>query len=58
MMYDIETAFKKSGLSRDEIEKIKREVRSEFPNDEMMYELHIIRILKAIEKGYWKIGST
>ncbi len=58
MMYDIETAFRKSGLSANEIEKIKQEVRTEFPNDEMMYELHIIRILKAIEKGYWKISST
>ena len=58
MMYDIKTAFRKSGLSADEIGKIKKEVRNEFPNDEMMYELHIIRILKAIEKGYWKISSS
>jgi hypothetical protein len=37
-MYDIETAFKNSGLSAQEIEKIKREVRNEFPNDDMMIE--------------------
>lgn len=58
MMYDIDTAFKNSGLSAREIEKIKRDVRSEFPNDDMMYELHIIRILKAIEKGHWKVPSS
>ncbi|UCE36194.1 MAG: hypothetical protein JSW00_11680 [Thermoplasmata archaeon] len=58
MMYNIDIAFKNSGLSAREIEKIKRDVRSEFPNDDMMYELHIIRILKAIKKGYWKVPSS
>lgn len=58
MIYDIETAFKSSGLSVQEIEKIKRDVRSEFPNDDMMYELHIIRILNAMKKGYWKVGDS
>ena len=57
-MFDIETAFKNSGLSAQEIEKIKREVRNEFPNDDMMYELHIIRILRAIKKGYYKVPSS
>jgi len=57
-MYDIDAAFKNSGLSAEEIEKIKRDVRREFPNDDMMYELHIIRILKAIKKGYWKVPSS
>ena len=58
MMYDIETAFKRSGLSPEEIKRIKQDVRSEFPNDEMMYELHIIRILNAIKKGYWKLSDN
>ena len=57
-MYDIETAFKNSGLSAQEIEKIKREVRNEFLNDDMMYELHIIRILKAVKKGYRKLDDS
>ena len=58
MLYDIDTAFKKSGLSPKEIEKIQQDVRNEFPNDDMMYELHIIRILNAIKKGYWKVGGN
>ena len=58
MMYDIEAAYKNSGLTPEEFEKIKSEVRSEFPDDEMMFELHIIRILNAIKKGYWRLGSS
>ena len=58
MIYDVETAFKKSGLSLAEIQSIKRQVRKDFPNDDMMYELHIIRILNAMKKGYWKTGDS
>ena len=58
MMYDIEAAFKSSGLTHEEFEKIKSEVRSDFPNDEMMFELHVIRILNAIKKGHWHLRSN
>jgi hypothetical protein len=58
MIYDVETAFKKSGLSPAVIQKIKLQVRKDFPNDDMMYELHIIRILNAMKKGYWKVGDS
>jgi hypothetical protein len=57
-MYDIEEAFKGSDLTEEEFEKIKSEVRSDFPNDEMMFELHVIRILNAIKKGHWRLGSS
>jgi len=46
-MFDIERAAKRSGLSTKKIAKIKREVNKEFPNDRMMYELHVIRALHA-----------
>ncbi len=58
MIYDVETAFRRSGLSPTEIQRIKRQVRKDFPNDDMMYELHIIRILNAMKKGYWKAGDS
>ncbi len=58
MMYDIEAAFKKSGLTVEEFERIKSEVRADFPNDDMMFELHIIRILNAIKKGYWRVENS
>jgi len=58
MIYDVEAAFKKSGLSRAEIQRIKRQVRKDFPDDDMMYELHIIRILNAMKRGYWKVGDS
>jgi hypothetical protein len=58
MMYDLKAAYKKSGLTKKEFEKIKSEVRADFPNDDMMYELHVIRILNAIKRGQWRLESS
>lgn len=55
MMFDIEKAFENSGLSVSQIEKIKKGIRREFPDDEMMYELHVIQAINAFKKGYWKV---
>jgi hypothetical protein len=49
-MFDIEKAFTESGIGKDQFEKISKECREDFPNDEMMYELHVIRALRAWEK--------
>ena len=54
MIFDIEKAFKNSGIARNDFNKILDEVRQEFPNDSMMYELHVIRCLHAFKEGYWK----
>ena len=46
-MFDIERAAKRSGLPAKKVVKIKREVKKEFPNDKMMYELHVIRAIRS-----------
>ena len=35
------------------LKKIEKEVKKEFPNDKMMYELHVLR---AVRIKYWQIG--
>jgi len=52
MIFDIETAYKNSGISRQEFEDIKKYCRNEFPTDDMMYELHIIRAILAQNNNY------
>lgn len=48
----------KERIPTEEFDDIKQEVRSDFPNDEMMFELHTTRILNAIKKGYWRVRSS
>lgn len=33
------------------LRKIEKEIKAEFPKDEMMYELHVLR---AIKSKYWE----
>lgn len=51
-MLDIEKILKEKGLTQQQINLIKAEVRREFPNDEMMYELHLIRLVDSLMEGY------
>ncbi len=51
-MFDIKKAAKEYGLSREQIAKIKREVRQEFPRDEVLYELHVIRAIMSKGHAY------
>jgi len=37
----------KFDLSEEEVAELEEMVRKEFPNDEMMYELHVIRVVNA-----------
>jgi hypothetical protein len=48
-MFDIKKAVRESNLSKDDIIKLEREIQKEFPNDKMMYELHLIRALKSVK---------
>lgn len=42
-MFDIEKAIAESGLPSDVIEDILREAREDYPDDEMLFELRVIR---------------
>lgn len=50
MLYDIENLIKEAKLSEKEKNKIIAEVKEEFPQDEMLFELHIFRILQHLKK--------
>jgi len=49
-MFDIEKIVEKSGLSKRVIKQIEQEVRKEFPKDEAMYELHLLRAIETEKK--------
>lgn len=45
--YDLDRAIQEAALPAETVQEILEEVRAEFPQDEMMYELHVVRALKA-----------
>ena len=46
-MFDINKAIKDSGISRVELSRLQKEVKNDYPHDQLLYELHLIRALKA-----------
>ena len=46
-MFNINKAIKDSGLSRAEVVRLQKEIKQDYPHDSMLYELHVIRALRA-----------
>ena len=50
-IFDLERVKRESRLSPDDLARLEERVRAEFEDDEMMFELHLTRALKAIKEG-------
>jgi hypothetical protein len=51
MMFDYVTVARRAGISEAQLERLCALVRAEFPSDEMMAELHVLRALLVVERG-------
>ncbi|MFP4558413.1 MAG: hypothetical protein ACLFO6_02855 [Archaeoglobaceae archaeon] len=49
-MFDVEKRSKGLGVPKDVYNKLEEEVRTEFPDDDMMFELHLLRALETYSK--------
>jgi len=55
--FDYETAAREAGIAPDDLEKLCAIVRRDFPADDMMYELHVLRACMAVKQGVLKIAD-
>ena len=51
MIFDYLTAATRAGISSQDLDRLVALTRAEFPGDEMMVELHVLRTLQAVERG-------
>jgi hypothetical protein len=51
--FDYMALAKKYNIDSDTLDNIIKETYNEFPHDEMLAELHVIRALKAIRRRYF-----
>jgi hypothetical protein len=51
-IFNLEETKRESGLSALKLTQLEERVRREFEGDEMMFELHLIRTLKALKEGW------
>ena len=50
MLYDIDFLFKDLNLTNKEKDDLIKELREEFPQDEMLFELHLFRAVQYLKK--------
>lgn len=51
-MFDLERLKRESGLSSHDLACLEKRIREEWNGDEMMFELHFVRVLKALQAGW------
>jgi len=49
MLYDVKTLLEEVNLNDKDKKKLIEEIRKEFPHDEMLFELHIFRVVKYLK---------
>ena len=52
--FDYYKVAEEMAITEDIVIKVENDVKSEFPDDKMMYELHVLRALKS---RYWEKAS-
>ncbi|MBI4518014.1 MAG: hypothetical protein HY699_19600 [Deltaproteobacteria bacterium] len=50
--FDYQSVAAEAGIPKDELDQLARLIREEFPRDDMMYELHVLRACMAIRDGF------
>ena len=56
--FDYESIAKKADIPAQKLDVLRKIVRQEFPQDDMMYELHLLRACMAIQQGYTTIDEA
>ena len=51
MFFDYQGPAKRAAIPKEKLERLERQIREEFPHDEMMFELHMLRAILAVERG-------
>ena len=51
MLFDYPVAARRVGLTDEQLDRLGKQIRLEFPDDEMMFELHVLRAILSVESG-------
>ena len=49
--FDYESTAREAGISENDLSAIREAMRADFPEDEMMWELHVLRACMAVRDG-------
>jgi len=56
--FDYDNAAREAGIPPDKLVELCRSIRQDFPKDDMMYELHVLRACMAIRDGHVRLEDA
>ncbi|MBZ5542569.1 MAG: hypothetical protein LAO07_02680 [Acidobacteriia bacterium] len=56
--FDCEKVASEANMPPDKLDKLRQLIRQEFPHDEMMFELHLLRACMAIRNGILTVDQA
>ncbi len=56
--FDYEQMAREAHIPADKLNELARAIREEFPKDQMMYELHVLRACMAVRNGILTIEEA
>jgi hypothetical protein len=51
VMFDYQRVANEIGLTPEQLQALERRVREDFPHDEMLFELHMLRMCMSLQEG-------
>ncbi len=49
--FDYQTTAQQAGITEEQLDRLQQMMNREFPHDQMMFELHMLRVCRAIRDG-------
>ncbi len=56
--FDYETAAREAGLSDSDLERLKAKTRTDYPQDDMLFELRLLRTCVAIRDSWCSLADA
>ncbi|MHC4198902.1 MAG: hypothetical protein ACYSU0_02860 [Planctomycetota bacterium] len=56
--FDYESVAREAGISAEDLAEISRLVRQDFPADDMLFELHVLRACMAVKDKRYSLQQT
>ena len=56
-LFDYKTIACQAGVTGEQLDELCNVIRKEFPRDEMMFELHVLRACMAIRDGHARLSD-
>ena len=57
-IFDYEKVAKEAKISKNKLEELSATIRQEFPKDNMMYELHLMRVCMSVRDGHVSVDEA